>query len=161
MSTIGFRVTTKEIFYAIIDGSIDNPEVITTAKMRFPASLNLPQALSWYRENIKSLLNEFKVEACGIKASEPISRSLGAAAKEGATKRANIEGVLMEVGASNGLPVICGSFNTIGSLIGSKKPKDYMTSQKFRGVSDWDDHNEKTKEAILAGVTALKVVKEK
>lgn len=155
MPAIGFRVTTAEINYVIMDGSCDKLELISSGKLRKPKALDLPEALTWYRNNLLGLFREYSITSCGIKIAEPMSRSMGASAYKGAVTRANIEGVIMEAAKHFGLEVVAGPLATISSLIESSKPKRYLKADEFRDISNWGDLNQNFREATLAGNAAL------
>ena len=155
MVAIGFRANTSEINYVIIDGSVDNPQLLDKGKLRKPKAFELPDALSWYRKNLLELFTQYSVERCGIKTAEPFSRSMGAAAYQGSIIRANVEGVIMESAQSSGLRVIAGPFSVISSNIDSKKPKKYIGADEFRAIKEWEKLNQQYQEAVLAGVASL------
>lgn len=50
MPAIGFRVTTSEINYVILDNSCDEPNLIAFDKLRRPKALDLPEVLTWVQE---------------------------------------------------------------------------------------------------------------
>lgn len=155
VTAIGFRVTTTEIFYSVVEGSSKEPKLVVNSKLKPPAAYDFPNVLAWYREQVAGLFHEYNVKACGIKMAEPISRSMGASAREGFIKRNNIEGVLVEIAASSGKKVVYGTFSTVSSLLGTKKSKGYMTKDDFRGIENWSTIGKNFKESVLAGVAAL------
>jgi len=160
LPAIGIRSTPNEIFYVIVDGTVDNPTLTVHSKLRQPSAYELPKALSWYREKILAITEEFGIQACGIRTTEPISRTMGASAREGATIRAHIEGVAAEAAASIGLNVVIGPLATITAFLDSKNAKKYLSNDEFRGIDQWSDLNTYYKEAILAGVAALRTLEE-
>ncbi len=87
--------------------------------------------------------------------AEPISRSMGASAYQGAITRANIEGVIMEVAKFSGKSVVAGPLATIASLIDLVKPKQCLKANESWGIEHWEDLNQNFKEAVLAGIAAL------
>lgn len=155
LRAIGFRVTTSELFYSVVQGDTQDPELIINSKLKPPAAFTFPQVLAWYREQVIGLFHEYSIDACGIKMAEPISRTMGAAARDGAIKRNNIEGVLVETVTTSDKKVVYGNFSTISSLLDTKKPKGYLTKEDFRGIEKWSGLNQNYKESVLAAVSAL------
>lgn len=150
MRTIGFRATAKEVFYAVLEGETSKPLLIALDKLKAPVAYDVPQMLAWYREHCQLIFNEFKINACGVRTPEPISRATGTSI----AKRYNIEGVIMEASASKGCPCIIGPFATISSLIG-EKAKECIGKEDFRCIEDWNKYGAEYKEAILTATAAL------
>jgi len=156
MPAIGIRAATSEIFYVIVDGSPDNPEIIIKDKLRKPKAFDLPDSLSWYRENLMGIFKEYSISACGIKVAEPFSRAKATTIPQGTIIRAHVEGVIMEAAKNFGLLVVIAPLATISSLIDTKSAKKYFKSDEFRGLSGWGNMNQQYKEATLAGIAALR-----
>lgn len=155
MNSIGFRAGSKEVFYIVVEGTTSNPKIITKGTLKHPIAFDMPDALCWYRNQISALCSEFSAAACGIRTAEPESGRMGGASKEGAAKRRNIEGVLMESTRSIGLKVVFGPLATISSLLATKGAKKYIGATDFRGMDGWEELNSNLQEAALAAVAAL------
>lgn len=160
MKAIGFRAGSREVHYAVIEGNSRAPTLVTIDKLAAPAAYTQPQMLVWYREQCQLLIDEFGTRAGGVKTAEPLSRSLGAAARRGATDRNNLEGVIMEAVAAKGCDCIVGSLATLSSKIG-ERPGTCLDSERFQCIATWAKLNREKKEAVLAAVSALAMLEAK
>lgn len=148
MISIGIRACPSEVYVVVVEGSSTEPQLIYKTKLKSPASREFAGALSWYREQILTLCEEYDVEAIGIKAIEPVARKQGG-------PRAHIEGVIMEAGASRGLTVGHKAFSSIAAGINAKKPKAYVGKSEFRTVEGWETLHDNFREAVLAAASML------
>lgn len=160
MVSIGIRCSANEIFYAITDGSVEDPNLTEKNKIKAPASYSLPCSLAWFREQFLLIFQQYKIKAVCIRVTEPMARLQGGAAKEGFAHRCHIEGVIAETAASLGLPVIMGPMATLSSAMGTTGAKKYKEIDEFRGIKGWEKLNSNYREATLAAVAALSVVKD-
>ncbi|WP_044748909.1 hypothetical protein [Bacillus alveayuensis] len=156
MRSIGIRVSSKEIFYSIFEGTKEQCTLITHEKINEPAAYTFPQILTYYRRHLESIFKEYDINSCGIKLAEPISGRMGQAAKDGAKKRLQIEAIIIETVNSNGLDLIYGPFSTFAALLGIKKSSEYLDASEFYGLPNWKKTNKYFKESSLAGVGVLK-----
>lgn len=154
MVSIGLRVGTSEINYTVFEGTFNRPKLVVNEKLRQPASYSVPEALSYYRNQMMSIIKEYKIVACGIRVAEPLSRFKGSS--EGSIKRANIEGVMMETFASLGIELRIGTNATFAPLFDVKSIKDLIDSDEFKGIKQWVKLNKDFKEASIAGIASLK-----
>jgi len=158
MVSIGVRCGSSEVYYIIIEGSIDEPNDLSHNKLKHPANLQMHEALAWYREQLHALLNEFNVQCCGLRTSEPIAKSMGASAREGAIKRNYLDSIVMEAVASKGLPLLHGPMATLSAALETPKAKKFLDDGDFRGIKVWGRLSKEYKEAALAGTAALKLL---
>jgi hypothetical protein len=152
MRSIGIRVSSTEIFYSIFEKTTDGITLITHEKINEPAAYTFPQTLTYYRNHLESIIKEYNVSKCGIKIAEPMAGRMGQAATEGAKKRIQIEGVVIEQTNSIGLELIYGPFSTFAPLLKIKKASDYTNVSEFFGLPNWTKTNKNFKESSLAGV---------
>ena len=155
MKGIGFRSTASEVHYAVAEGTPAEPALLTVDVLRAPRAYEFPQALAWYREQCIALIREFEVHACGVRLPEPLAGRMGSAARQGAQKRANIEGVLMEACACMGLGCVVGPLATIAARLGERSVTTILEATSFRGVKRWSTLNYNKKEAVLVAIAAL------
>jgi hypothetical protein len=154
MRAIGFRVEPKAIHYAVVEGSVDEPIVVSTDKFSAPKTYSEGAKLVWYRKRILSELEEHEVERVGIRFPEAGSKGAGTSS---AMWRLRIEGVTMEAVASMSLPICAaGGVQHIRAKLGSShSPKDYMSGLvELRGIQ-LSDYRQNIREAILIAVAAL------
>ena len=154
MSAIGVRSSTNEIHYAIIKGSVVEPELIQYNKLSFPKAYTPPQALSWIREQFGNIKHQFNIQSLFVRTIEPIARVSNKAIFE----RALIEGVLIEAANTFGIKVNYGPLATMSSLLETKAARHYMTADEFRGIDNWKKINEKYKEACISALCALSML---
>jgi hypothetical protein len=154
MRSMGIRVASNEVFYAIIEGTVLNPSLIFHSKLAIPKSFKDGQALSWVRESIMNVLKEYQISSVFIRTIEPKAR-IG---KKAITNRCKIEAVLLEAANTSGSRNSEGALVTITSLLAAKSvksAKEYLELEEFREVEGWEDLNDNYKEASLAGIAAL------
>ncbi|WP_019123723.1 hypothetical protein [Brevibacillus massiliensis] len=156
MRAIGVRATATEIFYSVIEGSTEKPEVLHFQKLIFPKAFTIAQALIWLREQFINICAEYDVKAVFVRTAETIGKQN----LKSVADRARVEGVIIEAAASTGAAVGTGPLKTISSLIGAKSAKTYLDNDEFRGIDNWESLNDKFREASIAGVAALSLMEE-
>ncbi|MGF7050105.1 hypothetical protein J2T13_004628 [Paenibacillus sp. DS2015] len=159
MRSIGIRVASNEIFYAVFEGNPSEPKLFFYNKLTIPKSYKDGQALSWIRENFLNILKEYQIKSMFIRTMELRSQTK----KKAIMDRSKIEGVLCEVGYTSGAKTRDGALTTITSLMVTqtkKSAKGYMELDEFRGVEEWTNLNDKYREASLAGVAALALLED-
>lgn len=151
MASIGVRASGNEIHYAIFEGSVESPEYRHHYKLTFPRAFELPQGLSWIREQFQNVAREYRVNSIFVRTMEPIARG----SVKTISERSRIEGVIIETAATAGYRVSFGPLATMSSLLETRSARNYMDSEEFRGVENWAALNDKYKEATLAAICAL------
>ena len=154
--SVGIRASTSEINYVIIEGSFANPKLITADKLREPISYSFSETLVYYRVQFLSLCKEYKINTCGIRTAEPLSRLKGSS--EGAIKRANIEGVMIEASASQGIKTIVGANSTFSPLLDVKSIKDLISAKEYKNLSKWTKLSQDFKEATLVAIASQRLL---
>jgi len=143
---IGIRVEPKCIHYAIYDS--DNQEIINVEDIKFPESLDFPQALKFIRHTIIDIINEYKVTTAGIRLSEGSARNLS-------IDRISIEAIIQESFSSSTvsayktfrLASLAARFNINQTIL-----KEYIATGYKAGFIDLTDYNKNQREAILSAV---------
>lgn len=154
MSVLGIRAEPRALTWAVVEGTRENPILVGEGKASAPPDYDEPQALKWYRSRVLLLLSEYSATAIAIRLPESFGRQGNS---DSDRKRSRIEGVLMELGASQGLAVIAGNLRTIGTRQDVRNPRDALESQELRGL-DWSDLNSKVREAVFAAASGLETV---
>jgi len=147
---LGFRAEAKQIHWAVVQGTQQNPIEIAHGSAAAPVNLDDAPALSWYSSRVKLILQTHKPNVATIRTAESIARGSN---KEGNRRRLRIEGVLLQTIDSCGLKVTMGALATISGKLGSQA-KAYLDSGEFRGL-DLSKFPLPLKEAFLVAVAAL------
>jgi hypothetical protein len=158
---IGFRSTAKEVYWAIVEQDSTGLHIRVAEKMRAAKADDFAQKLVDFRSQASSLLKEYGVQTAGVRLAETIARSMGAAAREGAIARNQIEGMLMELIASRGLNYVYGSGSKLKPLAGGRKSlQGYVGGDDFRDIEGWAELSPlEKKEAVYAAVAGLGTIK--
>lgn len=151
MKVIGIRAEPGGLTWAVVEGTREHPILIGADTASAPTSYDEPEALKWYRSRLSTLIKQFDAEALAIRLPESFGRQGNT---ESDRRRSRLEGVLMELGAANGLIVVAGNLKTIGTRQGVAKPKDELAGDDLRGL-DWSSLNAKKREAVFAASCAL------
>jgi hypothetical protein len=70
LRSIGIRVASNEIFYAIFEGHTSEPKLLFHNKLTIPKSYKDGQALSWIRENVLNIFKEYQIKSMFIRTME-------------------------------------------------------------------------------------------
>jgi hypothetical protein len=156
MKAIGFRAEKDMVYWAVVEGTTDDPVLIEHSKFKAPVSYDEPNALVWFRGNLRTLLAAKKPDIVACRCAEPFLKAKPAPnAFASMLARARIEGVVLEVSRSEGIKVQAGALAVIRTGLGTKSAKAYLKGDDLRGL-DWSKiRNEKIREAILAAASAL------
>ncbi len=159
MSVIGVRSTSKEIYYAILNGTINKPELekfgkIDLKKLNDKESFNLSKALVSCHNIILELCKDNAVQNAYVKTTEPNARFMGNSSKETFIERCIVEGVIIEAIASSKSNVDFGPWKKVSSKL-KKDPKLLVESDSYKVIPNWDKFKEQYREAILVGISCL------
>lgn len=150
MKTIGIRVSTAEVTYAIYDS--DNKRVISAAQIIYPKALDAPEALKYIRNTILDIIRENSVFSAGIRTAEPMAQSVN-------IERIQIEGVIQEALASSTVArYFHGPISVIAAKIGIPREEFKKSLGKdgvYAEVEEWTSNTDKEKEAILTAIGAV------
>lgn len=89
MKSIGFRCWKNKFSYVIVEGTQDNPVLISNHYLKLPENLSRPEQLAWFRREIKELMDTNDLDIAIFKGTEPISKSKD-------PQRGELEGILQE-----------------------------------------------------------------
>ena len=147
----GIRVEPKAMTIAIVEGSRDRPVLVGMEKASAPATYDDPAALKWYRSRLLTLINQYQPQAIAIRLAESFGRQGNS---DSDRRRSRIEGVLMELGATQGLTVEFGNLKSLGARLSFTKPKEELEHEDLRGL-DWSKLSKNEREAIFAATSGL------
>jgi Holliday junction resolvasome RuvABC endonuclease subunit len=148
---LGFRVEPEAFNWALVEGTPEQPILVAADKVTAPSSYSEPQALSWYRDRVRYLIEQYHPTVAAVRYAETFGASGGSAAR----KRCRIEGIVVEAANSKAVAVKAGALATISSGLGTKSAKKYLSQSEFRRL-DWSKHGKNAREAILVATAALR-----
>ena len=125
---LGVRASPHTVHWAVVHGTKEVPLLEDHDKAEAPASFTEPQALAWYRTRFLLLIDTHRPTAVSVRYPEPVGRGGN---KDSARQRSRVEGVIVEAGASRGLPVLTGALASLGKHLGAKKPKSFSRAMTF------------------------------
>jgi hypothetical protein len=87
---IGFRTYTNGFSYVILDGTQQEPELITKDRLKYPKGASISESMSWLRRQVVEILDAYSdIDGVCIKTIEP-------AARKKSKERYQAEGVILE-----------------------------------------------------------------
>lgn len=154
LNSLGIRVASNIIYYTIVKGDVESPNLIVYDKLLIPKAFKEGQAFSWLRSSILNICKEYDIANGIIRTFEANARM----SKTAILERSRLEGVIAEALYSYGVKSKICMLATISSLLkieGKKSAKEYLTSTEFRTIENWDDYIDYTKESTIAAIAAL------
>lgn len=158
-NAIGFRVSPNEIYYAIVGNKEESYELISISSLKIPFALDEPKKLSFIRNTVSTVLQQYNIQFSGIKLIEGNAR---ASINNSKIFRFNVEGVLKEI-LSNSATQNCvlGLTTNIAAILGIEKTKSVEMLNSCLDTEDVKTDSDKKisaehKEAILVALAALK-----
>ncbi len=148
---LGLRAEPRGFHWAIVTGTLKHAVLEGSASEAAPETFSEAESLAWVRQKAAYIIDTYKAEAVAVRYPERIARGFN---KDSAKSRCRVEGVLVEVSGAKNRVVVTGSLNTFGRHLGSRSPKDDLSSDELRGL-DWSQHKDKIREAILVAVSLL------
>lgn len=97
MKVIGIRCWKDKFSYVIMEGTQDNPIMITFNHLALPSQMKRPEQLAWFRKEIKEILDVNDINIFIFKSTEPVSKTKDIG-------RGELEGVLQETVFSHSKP---------------------------------------------------------
>ena len=152
MTSLGIRVTPKEVYYAITKSEDGNVSLLICDKIVVPLFLNVPEQLKFLRDTLLDIIYENEVKNACIRVVEANAQSYD-------YHRLYIEGVLQEMIASSTiehyyLGRIASMSNRLG--IDRKAFAALMASDKCDFIPEWNEiKNKEKREAMLASYSAF------
>lgn len=151
--SLGIRVETETIYWAVVEGTANDPVVIGEGKIPAPASADDAGRLVAHRRAVLDVIAQHDPAVVFVRSAETMFGNRG----EGPRKRLRLEGVIMEAAASKSKPVRSGPLATIGKGLGI----DAATAKTTRdcalglGTLDWAQREVEAREAIMAAAATL------
>jgi hypothetical protein len=148
---LGLRAEPKGFHWAIVTGTLRQAVLEGSGSEAAPETFSEAESLAWVRQKAAYIIDIYKPTAVAVRYPERVARGFN---KDSAKSRCRVEGVLVEVSGTKNRTVVTGALNTFGKHLGSKFPKDDLSSDELRGL-DWSQHKDKVREAILVAVSLL------
>lgn len=150
MITIGIRAKPTAVTFVVIDGD----QVRNVEDIEIPRAFITPDALKYVRNNLLDILREYRVEAAGVRVTEPNAQSLNIA-------RIQLEGVIQEAFASSSLRgYYVGQIASISARIGVDRTdfKKMVNGENKLQIDFWEDLSKEAREALLCALGAKNVL---
>lgn len=151
MRSLGFRAEADAFNWAVVEGHVGAPVLIGAEKAAAPSSYSESAVLSWCRDRVLFLFEQFAPDVVAVRYAETVRR---ASSQDSARKRCRVEGVLLEAANSASLRVVTGALVTISKHLGTRSAKAYLDDDNLRGL-DWSKFSKNAREAILVAASAL------
>lgn len=152
MYTIGIRVSTKKIYYCIIESNNEEFELIKISCLNIPQAIEIPEQFAYIRTNLLAVIQQYNVTHASLRITENI-------AQNPSVYRINIEGVIQELFANSNVEkyAVMQIANIAGALEDEKsKVKSYIEGQEvFAEMDEWSTYKKEERECILAAVAKL------
>lgn len=150
MKTLGLRVSPKVVSFCIVDRLGDSVNIDIVDKINVPLMLTEPDKLSYVRNIVFTIINQYEVESAVIRRMEDNSRTIS-------ITRANIEGVLQELISNCRISFYkaC-KLSQLSSLLGKTTPelKECVSGVDTFEIENWQDYNGEERESILCALAA-------
>lgn len=159
-NVIGFRVSPCELFYAIVEEHEEEYEFISISSIKIPESIDEPNRLSYIRNIVTTIIEQYNIRFAGIKLLEGNARS---SINNGMIFRFNVEGVLKEIFANSSIEAyLLGISTNIASILDVEKKKPVEMLEAFIDINDIKtDSNKKlkteNKESLLVALAAIEM----
>ncbi len=114
---LGIRVEPTCINWAVVEGQKDLPILVGADNAVAPATYDEGQSLSWYRDRMMLIMQQFEPAAVAVRYPEPRGRAAGSDAMR---KRVRIEGVVLESANTSGCRIMTGALVTISAHLKTK-----------------------------------------
>lgn len=152
MTSLGIRVSPKEVYYAIIKSEEGKTSLQICDKIVVPSSLNVPEQLKFLRDTFLDIIYENDVKNACIRVVEANAQSYD-------YNRLYIEGVIQEMIASSTIErYFLGRIASISNKLGvdRKNFSTLLSSDECDFIEEWSEIKSKEKrEAMLASYSAL------
>lgn len=150
MVSVGFRAAPKYVYFTIIDSDDKTFQIITCSKVIVPKALNIPEQLSFVRNCLFSIIQEYKAINAGIKVIESIANPNA--------ERIYIEGVIQELTSNCCIEkYFTGTKSTLARMLGEKVTaiSSYIDGKSsFAKIDNWDKFSKEERESIITAVAA-------
>jgi hypothetical protein len=155
LKAIGLRATPNEVYYTVVEKENEGVSLLTTDTIIIPRkALDVPQALTFIRTNLISLLSEYSIEKAGIRVYEGNTQNTD-------IFRLNLEGVLQELLANSTVQnYFLGRLSTFGKYLGATatEVKDFIKAEnELMEIEGWDNYSKEERESIITALVALEI----
>lgn len=163
MRYIGIRAHHKELFYSIIEENIESEgdyDVISISSIKLPQALDVPERLSYMRNLLITLINQYSIKYASIRVIEGSARS---GLTDDILFRVAIEGVVQELFADSSISSYMLACNSrVASILRtqSKKIKDIAKELNLKNNYKRDDGRVLSDDAQESLVVAIAKFKE-
>ena len=152
MTSLGIRVTPKEVYYAITKSQEGKTSLLICDKVVVPSALNVPEQLKYLRDTFLDIIYENDVKNACIRVVEANAQSYD-------YNRLYIEGVLQEMIASSTIErYYLGRIASMSNKLGIDR-KDFsalLSCNECSFITEWGEtKNKEKREAMLASYSAL------
>ena len=158
MIAIGIRVTPNNVYYSIIKEDSEGFAIVSISNIIVPKALDTPCKLSYIRNTLDTIIQQYNINKAGIKLIEGNARST---ANSSTFFRVNLEGVILELFANSSVEkYLLGISSNIASILQVEvKPVKEMAGDIGIDDSDKTDEgkklNDENKESIVVAIAAL------
>jgi hypothetical protein len=151
MNVLGLRFSNKAFSYAIVSGSKGEPTLIESDTLSLPKAYSKVQSLYWVHQEIKTLIERFKISKVVMKGFEGLTRN------RSFEERIENEAIVYIASHSSGLDAVFKKVSsTIAKDLGLKGRKHYLaTAPNTSSIPEFENLDENQKEAVYAGVSEL------
>lgn len=154
MTSLGIRVTPKEVYYAITKTEGGNAVLQICDVVKVPLALDVPEQLKFLRDTFLDIIYENEVKYACIRVVETNAQSYD-------YHRLYIEGVLQEMIASSTIErYFLGRIASMSNRLGidRKEFTSLIASDECPFISEWNTTKSKEKrEAMIASYSALNI----
>jgi len=151
MSVLGIRCSNKDYTFAVLTGTKKSPQLLATQTILYPKGFSKSESLNWLLQEIEGLIMKYAVEKIVMNKSEARIR--------GNTYEDRVEHEAMVYLAAFNQRVKSVFKKVKGSIardLGLKGRARYLdTSLNTSLIKGFDNYSDKSKDAILAGWSAL------
>lgn len=150
MRCIGVRAAPSYVYYTVINIENDCFEILTCSQLIVPKALDIPERLSFIRNCLFSIIQEYAITYAGIRTIETLVNPN--------IVRIYIEGVIQELFSNCTIEkYFTGKKSKLASLL-NEKVEDitlYIDRDKvFAEIEEWNKYDKSEKESIITAVAA-------
>ena len=156
MKALGLRVSPKVVSFCIADRVQDLVNIDVVDKINIPIMMTEPDRLSFLRNIVFTIINQYEVECAIIRRMEDNSRTIN-------ITRANIEGVLQELISNCRVSYYksC-KLAQLSSLLQktASELKECVNGNNIFEIDNWQKFNNEERESILCALAASELWEE-
>lgn len=150
MISIGFRAAPKYVYFTIVESDEECVNILTCSKLIVPKALDIPEQLSFVRNCLFSIIQEYNAINAGIRTIENLANPN--------SDRIYIEGVIQELTSNCTIEkYFTGSKSKLAKMLGEKVQNitDYIDGNAvFAELKNWYKYSKEERESIITAVAA-------